>query len=245
MAHRRRGRAGTNPTVGLRRLDAALDAMRPYEFPEQLVRETIDQLLEVYGGKEGWPFIEEASYSVLLEVILEKQNNSAEEEKKEDLLQGNATKEGIPETSSNATTFTTTTTISEASSSNRVPQDALLPTSDGLNTNDVQDSASLGAQDSTMGAEIGGHVLTPVDNAIESCENPPMSKRKSCHGWIGDDDDHEHDLIHLPSAPLPKELKMLLNQIKSSSKAAIHKDGKRRRKSRWDENPEGMQMEFF
>ncbi|KAI4299429.1 hypothetical protein L6164_032892 [Bauhinia variegata] len=248
MAPRPRRRPRKN--VGNTRFDAALDAMRPYEFPPQLVRKTIDQLLEVYGGNEGWPFIEEASYSVLLEAILEKQNSSVEEEKK-DLLQGNATKEGFAETSSNAM-LTATTAITEASSSNPVHRE--LEINEGLDsasqTNDVQDSAWLGigsaetgGEDSTMGAEKGGNgqylrveSRNVNDNAIQSW------RRKPCYGWISDDKDSDHarDLIRLPPAPLPKELKMLLNQLENSSKPLIHKKGPRSRKSRWDEKPEGM-----
>ncbi|EEF35516.1 conserved hypothetical protein [Ricinus communis] len=60
------------------RMDAALDAMRSYGFHEQLVSASIKELLDVYGG-DGWVFIEEACYKVLLENILEKVENEAKE----------------------------------------------------------------------------------------------------------------------------------------------------------------------
>ncbi|KAK9283815.1 hypothetical protein L1049_012069 [Liquidambar formosana] len=59
--------------VGLGRMDAALDAMRPLGFSDALVRKTVKDLLKVYGGDEGWGFIEEASYKVLVDTILEGQ----------------------------------------------------------------------------------------------------------------------------------------------------------------------------
>ena len=36
----------------------ALKSMQPYQFPRSLVKEIINELLEVYGH-EGWGFIEE------------------------------------------------------------------------------------------------------------------------------------------------------------------------------------------
>lgn len=36
--------------------------------------------LQVYDGAQGWPFIEEASYKLLIETILSKQPGSAEED---------------------------------------------------------------------------------------------------------------------------------------------------------------------
>ncbi|KAJ6703822.1 NUCLEOLAR HISTONE METHYLTRANSFERASE-RELATED PROTEIN [Salix viminalis] len=54
----------------LTRMDAAVDAMRSYGFSDGLTVSTVKGLLNVYG-EEGWPFIEESSYKVLLEAILE------------------------------------------------------------------------------------------------------------------------------------------------------------------------------
>ncbi|MCI16939.1 bifunctional UDP-glucose 4-epimerase and UDP-xylose 4-epimerase 1-like, partial [Trifolium medium] len=56
--------------VGNTRMDAALDAMRQLGFEETLVRETVQELLDVYEGIQGWPFIEEASYKLLIETLL-------------------------------------------------------------------------------------------------------------------------------------------------------------------------------
>ncbi|CAK8572377.1 unnamed protein product [Lathyrus sativus] len=58
---------------GETRMDAALDAMAPFGFPNKLVRRTVDQLLEVYGGNEGWVFIEDAAYTLLINTLLEHQ----------------------------------------------------------------------------------------------------------------------------------------------------------------------------
>ncbi|XP_061349476.1 uncharacterized protein LOC133294748 isoform X2 [Gastrolobium bilobum] len=58
----------------LTRMDAALDAMSPYGFPKKLVRRTVDQLLKVYGGNEGWVFVEDSAYTLLVDTLLEKQS---------------------------------------------------------------------------------------------------------------------------------------------------------------------------
>ncbi|KAG4924551.1 hypothetical protein JHK87_050091 [Glycine soja] len=67
---------------GITRMDAALDAMRPLGFRTQLilrtVNELLDGLLQVYGGNQGWCFIEEAYYKLLMEALLSKQQGSAE-----------------------------------------------------------------------------------------------------------------------------------------------------------------------
>jgi len=36
----------------------------------------LDGFLQVYGGTQGWPFIEETSYKLLTETILSKQEAS-------------------------------------------------------------------------------------------------------------------------------------------------------------------------
>ncbi|XP_042029493.1 uncharacterized protein LOC121776386 [Salvia splendens] len=59
----------------LTRMDAAVDAMLPLGFSEAMVKARVKKLLKEYGGDEGWPFIEESAYSVLIESILENMNN--------------------------------------------------------------------------------------------------------------------------------------------------------------------------
>ncbi|RZB53012.1 UDP-glucose 4-epimerase GEPI42 [Glycine soja] len=65
-----------NKMHGITHMDAALDAMRPLGFRTQLILRT--GLLQVYGGNQGWCFIEEAYYKLLMEALLSKQQGSAE-----------------------------------------------------------------------------------------------------------------------------------------------------------------------
>ncbi|CAJ1976200.1 unnamed protein product [Sphenostylis stenocarpa] len=60
---------------GESRMDAALDAMHLYGFPRKLVRTTVQSLLKVYGGNEGWVFIEDSGYTLLIDTLLENQVN--------------------------------------------------------------------------------------------------------------------------------------------------------------------------
>ncbi|KAL3523957.1 hypothetical protein ACH5RR_016791 [Cinchona calisaya] len=67
--------------VGLMRIDAALASMRPLGFSDDIVRKSVKDLLNVYGD-EGWIFIEEASYKLLIETILEEQQLTEEKGEK-------------------------------------------------------------------------------------------------------------------------------------------------------------------
>ncbi|KAI3988918.1 hypothetical protein MKX01_016489 [Papaver californicum] len=63
------------PKKKLTRYDAAYDHLGPagLGFPKRIIRTKIDSLLKVYGKDEGWIFIEECSYKLLIECLLEDQ----------------------------------------------------------------------------------------------------------------------------------------------------------------------------
>ncbi|XAR65917.1 Histone-lysine N-methyltransferase [Bertholletia excelsa] len=69
----------------LTRMDAAIDAMAPFGFLEQLVRGKVKDLLREYGGDVGWPFIEADAYKLLIDSLLDQQ----EEEDKRSTRDGN------------------------------------------------------------------------------------------------------------------------------------------------------------
>ncbi|CAK9135768.1 unnamed protein product [Ilex paraguariensis] len=70
---------GRRRKVGLGRIDAALDAMRPLGFSDEIVRKSVKDLLDVYGN-DGWAFIEEAAYKVLVDTLLEEQEQTQDEQ---------------------------------------------------------------------------------------------------------------------------------------------------------------------
>ncbi|XVE99726.1 hypothetical protein REPUB_Repub03eG0225600 [Reevesia pubescens] len=82
MAPKRR-----TPKVGLRRIDAAFDALRPMGFTDKVVSKTIKNLLKAYGGEDGWGFIEEYSYQLVIDTILQEQANEEHKNLEEDCCQ--------------------------------------------------------------------------------------------------------------------------------------------------------------
>ncbi|GFY82095.1 hypothetical protein Acr_02g0003350 [Actinidia rufa] len=63
-------------------MDAAIDAMQRMGFPEKVVCRRVKKLLREYGGDEGWTFIEDAYYTVLIESLLNEQEEEANKEKR-------------------------------------------------------------------------------------------------------------------------------------------------------------------
>ncbi|KAH9604940.1 hypothetical protein KSS87_018615 [Heliosperma pusillum] len=69
MAPRRRPKK-----VGLMRMDAAIDALKPMGYSSEFVRCKVKELLTVYGD-EGWTFIEDGAYKLLIDYILDDGND--------------------------------------------------------------------------------------------------------------------------------------------------------------------------
>lgn len=86
---------------GETRMDAALDAMALYGFPNKLVRATVNSLLKVYGGTEGWVFIEDSGYTLLIETLLDKQSNPEPQDALEGADAGDGPNEVTPTGCSN------------------------------------------------------------------------------------------------------------------------------------------------
>ncbi|RDX98941.1 putative zinc metalloprotease EGY2, chloroplastic, partial [Mucuna pruriens] len=241
-----------NKMPGNTRMDAALDAMHQFGFATQLIRNTVKELLHVYDGVQGWPFIEEASYKLLIETLLGKQGSSEED------------KDGVNETQS--------TGVFEVGSSNLVAQDTLLHSRDDLdfsfktNGEDYASHVNLGTniRDSAVQADRGRHErsimveskneLEPVDNvkgsnastfvnnkvestldktpmvqSSEAFHHFPLFKRKGCLGWIGNGSDDGGEHIHFPIPQLSKQIEKMIEQGEPPQSGS-----RRRRKSRWD-----------
>ncbi|KAL3523958.1 hypothetical protein ACH5RR_016792 [Cinchona calisaya] len=72
MAPRGRHRKSRNT-----RMDAAIDSMtKVYGFSEEIVKKVLKELLEEYGGDDGWFFIEQYSYKELVDAILRDQEEN-------------------------------------------------------------------------------------------------------------------------------------------------------------------------
>ncbi|XP_028071615.1 uncharacterized protein LOC114273979 [Camellia sinensis] len=72
---------GRTRKPGLTRMDAAIDQLVPYGFTRNQVRRTVNQLLKVYGGDDGWPFIEANAYILVIETILSNQEEEVQGDK--------------------------------------------------------------------------------------------------------------------------------------------------------------------
>ncbi|KAJ1688243.1 hypothetical protein LUZ63_019633 [Rhynchospora breviuscula] len=66
--------------VGLSRMDAALDHLLPFGFKKQKINSTIKSLLKEYGGDEGWYFLEENNYCLVIDTIINDQNAIEDEQ---------------------------------------------------------------------------------------------------------------------------------------------------------------------
>ncbi|CAO2169047.1 unnamed protein product, partial [Urochloa humidicola] len=60
------------PKRGERRIDAAIDHLAEQGFPKPRIRKAINELQKVYG-QNGWMFLEEASYDVVRNKLLDEQ----------------------------------------------------------------------------------------------------------------------------------------------------------------------------
>ncbi|KAH7517762.1 uncharacterized protein LOC107426530 [Ziziphus jujuba] len=153
MPPRRRTRKGD------RRLDAALDAMALLGFPDKLVSQTINELLKVYG-KDGWVFIEECSYLVLIDALVEKQKEVSKEQASS-LENGAGSMEDIESSaagSSNGVRISTTCSMPEDNNSSKTYDTLEAP------------SQTSGAQDS---------VTLTNDSAPKECIPPAEEERRS------------------------------------------------------------------
>uniref|UniRef100_A0A0E0LYA3 WIYLD domain-containing protein n=1 Tax=Oryza punctata TaxID=4537 RepID=A0A0E0LYA3_ORYPU len=69
---------------GARRIDAAIDHFTPMGYATADIRTVIKKLLQVYGGNDGWPFLEEDSYRVVQEALFDKQEQEEQQQQLEE-----------------------------------------------------------------------------------------------------------------------------------------------------------------
>ncbi|XP_009770489.1 uncharacterized protein LOC107811057 isoform X2 [Nicotiana tabacum] len=174
------------PKLGFRRMDAALDAMDRLGFSRHIVQKSIKDLLKVYGD-EGWIFIEEAAYKLLIETILDTQGESESNHDHEP--QNQLAEIGSGNTCPN---------FQEKSENLAEPCDEEV-----CEEHDQVDGTPVKLEEHEK--HIIGNVLlfediaplhsTPVKDVF-----PSNQIRKPCYGWISDDsDEDEKDLASLSS----------------------------------------------
>ncbi|KAJ9554029.1 hypothetical protein OSB04_018074 [Centaurea solstitialis] len=197
MAPKRRRKAG------LTRMDAALDQMSSFGFSRQLVRKTVRNLLKVYGGDDGWIFIEEGGYKVLLGVLLDEQETT--EQTQSLLPDASSSKIGssgtelvTAESYEVAAEGTSSPGNNNASSANYTGSENKERWKDiGLDETTEKSPFDSGDNDSANGVNpqcsedppVLESALVPADS--DTPVNVPIRRHKPCYGWISDDDDSD------------------------------------------------------
>ncbi|XP_051143534.1 uncharacterized protein LOC127259957 [Andrographis paniculata] len=261
----------------LSRMDAAVDAMAQLGFTKAQVKKHVTQLLRVYGGDDGWPFIEECGYKELLESLL----RVDEEDNQENPAQiGYSEKEKSTE---DDTAAGTSSTVSDMQQDER-PEEHNPPadTSESFSTvaelplhlefssaHDVQPlCASEHAMEDTIlqlpsGEDTDPAAIAPPDTTIVTLsENPtptsppvgnisspvlakslPPRKHTHCYGWIESNEEDLGEFIFFQPATgsfqekptLPQQQQQ--QQQQQPKRVSFAAQGKRIRRSRWDEHP--------
>ncbi|KAL6980681.1 hypothetical protein U1Q18_022318 [Sarracenia purpurea var. burkii] len=237
----------------LTRMDAAIDAMHPFGFSEELVRQRVKALLKEYGGDDGWPFIEADAYKLLIDTILDVEEEGDEGEKCNEEDAGPSVV-ALPPISSELAEVATLTVETEGSS--------LLRPSIGdaecwKDINLPQNCYDKGVVDYVSGQKKQLD-KTPLHSPPSTVPSPlpanssPIRRRKPCHGWISSDDD-EDDFVELTPAIRSKPANppgqpqnrttpgMGSEPIQSPGQLENRTSGyekRHKRKTRWDEGPE-------
>ncbi|XP_065869558.1 uncharacterized protein [Euphorbia lathyris] len=219
---------------GQTRMDAAIDAMKCYGFPEKLIVATIKELLDVYG-LEGWPFIEEAAYKVLLENILEKVENQANDKEKDESLQSDD--EAVDNTlvspaGSSITSPGPTTHSNREVFPIELPQETASEVTEVLENAKLTEESVCNAYSSNAEGEVSSWNENNQTNNIRGTEAGisfafPYRSRGPYHGWISDSDE-PLELIELKPARLADEFADLLSGTNVP----------KTRKRRWDVMPQ-------
>ncbi|KAJ9683781.1 hypothetical protein PVL29_016328 [Vitis rotundifolia] len=193
--------------VGLKRMDAAVENMRLLGFSDELVRSTIKRLLEVYGDA-GWLFIEEGSYKLLIDTILDEQENG--------LFKGDSSKNNATDDNGLSSTAMPSTGVEDATSwTNEIGSEDCNPPAEEERTNERDISLDQNPLHSPP------HLISssaPIDSLL-------MQRRRRFCGWISDNEPNDICTKQLIPATV-MQLEKLIHGTDTHSK------------SRWDEKPE-------
>ncbi|KAL9661098.1 hypothetical protein QQ045_025918 [Rhodiola kirilowii] len=196
-------RRGRGIKVGLRRVDAAIDAMKPFGFPADLVKRKLKELLKTYGD-DGWVFIEEASYNLLIEVILEEIQNGEQDEstmKEANVGEQNEYTGAVNSCTANNDMVGVTT------SSGTAHVNLILETVHrGTEASGVDKPDEVPNVDN-VSSPIGRDAKPSEFQSLQSCDQSAKCTPRRCHGWISySNDDDVMDTRQFKSHKLASEL---------------------------------------
>nr|XP_023872193.1 uncharacterized protein LOC111984802 [Quercus suber]POE86167.1 hypothetical protein CFP56_07274 [Quercus suber] len=225
------------------RMDGALEHMRQFGFRDRLVKETVKELLKVYGN-DGWYFFESDSYKVLLEALLEKQKNGEQGEDasqddtggRDDIkaLSAGPSPSSEPIHPSHSKLEAENATIQTNEALDSASQTIETPGASSLtNQLDGKEQSSLEegeTRDSGGSKHLGNNPTCspPGLHTPQRVDTLPACTRRPCYGWISSNE--EQGPLHGTKAPFPKDIARFL----------LRTDGRRKRKTRWDVRPEDM-----
>ncbi|XP_073130090.1 uncharacterized protein [Henckelia pumila] len=180
----------------LTRMDAAVDAMAPLGFTQKQVQKAVKGLLKVYDGNDAWPVIEESSYTLLLEVML----NDVEVNREQGAEVANDSKDNCLE---EGTSGIASNTVLSGIQQHEEREEGVLNLSvvvaeliineggaEVLPNETTENLLCKTARDSDTGLQLAvkssSSSLTPP-----ATDAHPSRKRWPCHGWIDSDEDEE------------------------------------------------------
>lgn len=187
----------------------------------------------MYGGDEGWVFIEEGSYTLLIDTLLEKRKDGAIEKVHEE--------DGrIADLQETSEAGCSSNVVNEASTSNPGAEITVKPTegviSSYVDNEPFRITATVPANDSDerywkeedIGSGVADNhfIRSSMNQSLLAAHIPKIRRRKPYHGWISSGGDDREDLVHLTPAQLPEEFARLLIP-----------HAQRKRKNRWDVKP--------
>ncbi|KAL5799596.1 hypothetical protein ACOSQ4_032480 [Xanthoceras sorbifolium] len=242
------------------RTDAALDAMRPYGFADDLILRHLKQLLEVYG-EDHWFFIEENAYKVLLDSILEQvEQDTIPQFVYQEVHQGDIG--AGPSREVLALPHSDTQTSDIAPQTREGPESAsqfnggcdialltcqpdggnghLSPTGQGTGSNQINLDQNF--VEKQMIAVIEGSGVDRIENtnlspvhasatqSPQATEGLKIRRRRPYHGWI-DSDEEDGEVDLVELEPMP--LPPELARLLSEARS-------KKRKTRWDLRPGNM-----
>ncbi|OVA17637.1 WIYLD domain [Macleaya cordata] len=202
------------------RIDAAFDNLEPLGFTKKVIRSKVKELLKVYGGDAGWAFIEEASYKLLIEFILEDQEKEllkieSQEVDERALAIGEPSGAGTSYQVDRLDEPTSSEPGMEELKERLEDNNCLLPAAE----ENLQEKLSFIVSSANKDGDFVFPCITPDRGA--GCR-----RRKPCFGFIDSDEDDEDFVYPVTRASL--NCGMIQNRS----------NGRKERKSRWDVKPD-------
>ncbi|XP_042431006.1 uncharacterized protein LOC122017452 [Zingiber officinale] len=148
--------------VGMKRIDAAIDALLPCGFTKETIVATVNKLLKVYDDDAAWHVIEEDSYKLVLETILDDQEQDARQAEK--------AKEG-------------TRTLDTSSKQ-------IVKTEQSVDWKDIS-CTDMNHNLVTYHVGLGQSTTAAVQLSQPNQIAEPQQKRRPCYGWISESEDED------------------------------------------------------